>query len=177
MSPKFSIYIAASLDGFIAKEDGSVDWLATVEADGEDYGFKAFIESVDTVVMGRKTYETAITALGTDHWPYGGKRLIVLSRTMKQAVPEFSLYTGELRDLPHYLAKRGSSHVWVDGGSTLSQCMDLGVVDTLTLSIIPTLLGSGIPLFSLNSSRSCQLQSSQSYPSGLVQLQYNLVKP
>lgn len=94
--PKISIYISASIDGFIARKDNSLDWLDRVEDGNEDYGFNHFLNSVDGVILGRKTYDVAATAYGTPKWPYSGKRLIVLSNSLNQIIPEAQLYSGDL---------------------------------------------------------------------------------
>lgn len=172
--PKISIYIATSIDGYIARADGSLDWLDRVGGFEEDYGFKKFVNSIDAVIMGRKTYEVAATAHGTPHWPYQGKKMIVLSTTLQTVVPEAQLYTGDLITLINQLHAEGIRHIWVDGGVTISQFLRLNKVDEMILSLIPLLLGAGFPLFDIGKEIPCRLISSQSYPSGLVQLHYAL---
>lgn len=173
---KISIYIATSIDGFIARKDGSLDWLDCVGGSEEDYGFKNFISGVDAVILGRKTYEVAVTAYGTPNWPYSGKCLIILSNTLKEVVPEARLYSGDLATLATQLQAEGIRHIWVDGGVTVSQFLRLKLVDDIILSVIPTLLGEGISLFDIQKELSCRLISAQSYSSGLVQLHYELVR-
>jgi dihydrofolate reductase len=172
--PKISIYIATSIDGFIAKTDGSLDWLEIVGCNCEDYGFKKFLSSVDAVILGRKTYEVAVTAYGTAEWPYHGKRLIVLSNTLHTVIAEAQLYAGDLITLTKQLHSEGFSHIWIDGGVTISQFLRLNLVDEMILSVIPILLGSGIPLFDKGRVTPCSLISMQCYPSGLAQLHYKL---
>lgn len=172
--PKFSIYIAASIDNYIARIDGSLDWLDCVGGYDEDYGFKAFLNSIDGVILGRKTYEVAASAYGTEQWPYHGKRMIVLSNTLQTVIDEAQLYSNDLISLAAQLHAEGIRHVWVDGGVTISQFLKLKMVDEMILSVIPILLGSGVPLFDIKQELPCCLISSQSYPSGLVQLHYEL---
>jgi len=174
--PKISIYISASIDGFIARKDNSLDWLDCVEDGGEDYGFNHFLNSVDGVILGRKTYHVAATAYGTPKWPYSSKRLIVLSNSLNQIIPEAQLYSGDLVTLVSKLHDEGIEHVWIDGGATISQFLRLNLVDEIILSIIPILLGEGIALFDIKKELHCRLISAQSYPSGLVQTHYNLVR-
>lgn len=174
--PKISVYIAASIDGFIARTDGSLDWLDCVGDGDEDYGFKNFLYCIDGVILGRKTYEVAVTAYGTSRWPYSGKRLIVLSRALQKELPEAQIYAGDVVTLVQQLHAEGIRHLWVDGGETLSQFLRLNLVDELILSVIPTLLGEGIPLFAIRKELPCRLISARSYPSGLVQMHYALVK-
>ncbi len=171
--PHISVYIAVSLDGYIAREDGSLDWLDRVGGFNEDYGFQGMLGSIDAVILGRKTYEVASTVPD----PYPGKRVIVLSNHLSFIKQGAELYSGDLDDLLLKLGREGIKHVWVDGGLTISQFLASQKVDTVTLSIIPVILGSGIPLFNvLGKEIPCRLISSQSYSSGLVQLNYEIIK-
>ena len=172
--PKVSVYIATSIDGYIAGKDGSFDWLQYGHVGDEDYGSKKFINSVDALILGRNTYEVVS---GFDEWPYKEKRVIVLSKTLKEVREEAELYCGDIHHLLSVLHAENVKHVWVDGGITVSKFLEAGVVDELTISIIAMILGSGIPLFStINREQTCRLVSSQAYPSGLVQLKYEMVK-
>jgi dihydrofolate reductase len=172
--PKISIYIAMSIDGYIARKDGNLDWLMHGHTGDEDYGFKKFINSVDALVLGRNTYQVVS---GFDEWPYKGKRVIVLSNTLQEVRKEAELYGGQLNHLAHQLHSEGIKHVWVDGGITVSKFLEAGLVDHITISIISVFLGSGIPLFrAMDKEQTCRLESTQAYPSGLVQLKYDVVK-
>ncbi len=172
--PKISIYIAMSIDGYIARKDGGLDWLEYGHTGDEDYGFKKFISGIDALVLGRNTYETVSKF---DKWPYEGKRVIVLSNTLTEVRKEAELFRGQLGDLGSTLYSEGIKHVWIDGGVTVSKFLEAGLVDAITISVISMVLGSGIPLFStMNREHKCHLLSTQSYPSGLVQLKYEVVK-
>lgn len=172
--PKISIYIATSIDGYIARKNGGLDWLEYGHTGDEDYGFKKFIGSIDALVLGRNTYEVVS---GFDKWPYDGKKVIVLSNTLNDVRKEAMLFCGQLNDLISLLHSKGIKHVWVDGGITVSKFLEAGIVDDITISIIAMVLGSGIPLFStMNREHKCCLVSAQSYSSGLVQLKYVVVK-
>ncbi len=172
--PKVSVYIATSIDGYIARKDGNLDWLQHGHTGDEDYGFKKFIDSIDVLILGRNTYQFVSSF---DEWPYKEKRVIVLSKTLNEVRKETELYSGELPDLLVKLKSENVRHIWVDGGITSSKFIELGLVDEITISIISTILGSGIPLFSvMNRENSCRLVSSQAYPSGLVQLKYEVNK-
>jgi dihydrofolate reductase len=171
--PKISVYIAASIDGYIARRDGNLDWLQYGHTGDEDYGFKDFITSVDALILGRNTYEVVA---GFDEWPYKGKRVIVLSRHLNEVRKEAELFNGHEADLLAKLHFEGVEHVWVDGGITVSKFLEKGLVDEITLSIIAMVLGSGIPLFSaMNRENRCCLVSARPYPSGLVQLKYKVL--
>lgn len=173
--PKVSVYIATSIDGYIARTDGSLDWLDCVAGFEDDYGLKSLLESVDAVIMGSKTYEVAASAPDSE-WPYNGKRVIVLSRSLQSVKSGVELFSGDVSQLASQLHSDGIKHVWVDGGVTISQFLDAQMVDHMTLSVIPIVLGSGIALFKERSrGLSCRLVSSQSYPSGLVQLRYDML--
>lgn len=172
--PKVSIYIATSIDGYIARKDGNLDWLQFGHEGDEDYGFKKFIESVDALILGRKTYQV-VSQFGD--WPYKGKRVIVLSHSLKEVREEAELFCDKITDLLSKLYSEGIRHIWVDGGITASKFLEAGLVDELTISKIAMILGSGIPLFNMmNKEHECRLISTKSYPSGLVQLKYDLIK-
>ncbi|MCH9624947.1 MAG: putative protein YyaP [Chlamydiales bacterium] len=168
--PKISVYIATSIDGYIARKDGSLDWLDLVGDFDEDYGFQKLIDSIDAVILGRKTYEIAAKV---PDWPYKGKRIVVLSNSLQTIREEAELFSGDLTQLISQLHSDDIKHIWIDGGVTISQFLDLQMVDSMTLSVIPVILGSGIPLFNTKE-LSCRLVSSQSYPSGLVQSTYEV---
>ncbi len=171
--PKISIYIAASIDGYIARKDNSLDWLDRVGGFDEDYGFKQLLDSVDSLIIGRKTYEIATTVLD----PYPGKRVVVLSNTLKSVREGMELYRGDLAELVAKLHVEGTRHIWVDGGVTISQFLASQMVDHMTIGIIPIILGEGLPLFNVvGKELPCRLTSSHNYPSGLVQLNYELIK-
>lgn len=167
--PKISIYIAASIDGYIARKDGGLDWLDRVGGFDEDYGFKKLLSSIDALIIGRKTYEVATTVAD----PYPGKKVVVLSNSLNSVRNDMELYRGDLAELLTKLHKDGIKHIWIDGGTTISQFLSCQMVDTMTLSIIPVILGSGIPLFNMiDKEIPFRVISSQAYPSGLVQLRY-----
>jgi dihydrofolate reductase len=177
--PLISVYITMSIDGYIAREDGGLDWLDPAggldldRARGfdEDYGLQQLLNSIDGLIIGRKTYEVASTVPD----PYPGKRVVVLSNSLDSA-PGMELYRGDLLTLVAKLHREGIKHIWVDGGSTISQFLSLELVDKMTLSIMPIMLGSGIPLFHvIGKEVSCRLISSQAYRSGLVQLHYEVI--
>ena len=174
--PKISVYIAMSMDGYIARKDGGLDWLDRVHfaSDGpnEDYGHGPFIGSIDALILGRKTYETVAAF---PDWPYKGKRVVVLSDSLQSVKPEAELFSGELTRLASKLHAEGIQHIWVDGGLTISRFLASQMVDSLTISLIPVILGSGIPLFNkIDKEIACRFVSSRSFPSGLTQLNYEI---
>lgn len=172
MRPRFCAFLACSLDGFIARPDGGLDWLGPFEKSGEDYGYRAFFEAIDTVVLGRGTYDTV---LGFQAWPYAGKRVVVLTHRPAVARAEERFHAGELEPLVQSLEREGAKEVYVDGGKTISAFISAGLLDRLTLSVAPVLLGAGLPLFSVRApDRRLELRSHRAFPSGLVQLEYAL---
>lgn len=174
MCRKKSIFISMSIDGYIAGPDGELDWLQRVDLEGEDYGYSAFLESIDAIVLGRNTYEVAQSA---SKWPYQGKRVVVLSRTLSSVREEAELFCGDIPLLVSALYSDGVQAIWVDGGLTISQFLQHKLVDQLIISVIPVILGAGIPLFSNPvPSFDCRLLSTRAYPTGLVQLSYEIVK-
>ncbi len=168
--PKISVFIATSLDGFIARSDGSINWLSMVESPGEDYGYGEFFASVDTLVLGRKTYETA---LSFPDWPYAGKRVVVITHQSFESRHGEDFFSGSPAELVIKLEAEGAKHLYVDGGATIRRFLAENLVDEMTLSVIPVLLGEGISLFGAKVPETqLVLQSSRSYPKGLVQLRY-----
>lgn len=154
---KCSVYIATSVDGFIAKPNGNVDWLHTagnLEADmgTEDMGFKAFMDSVDCMVMGRKCMEMISNMnLTPEQWFYGDMRIVVLSNTVKE-VPDnlkgkVEMYSGDINILVATLKKEGFKHAYIDGGKTIQSFINLQLIDEIIITRVPVLLGEGIPLF------------------------------
>src|SRR3990167_10297170 len=176
--PKISVFIATSIDGYIAKKNNDIDWLTkfsppTDENEDKDCGFSKFFSSVDVLVMGRNSYDVVSHF---DPWPYEGKRVIVLSATLTSVCKQAELFKGKITQLIKELHNDGIKHICVDVGATISQFLNIGLIDQLIISIIPVVLGSGIPLFSnINNDKWCRLMSSQVYSNGLVQLWYETV--
>jgi len=171
---KASVFIATSVDGFIARQDGALDWLP---GDGvEDHGYNEFFASVDALVIGRKTFDTV---LGFDQWPYADKLVVVLtSRPLEFAPPEGSrceFMTGAPREIIDRLSARGLKHLYIDGGLTIQRFLAAGLIQHLTVTRVPVLLGSGIPLFGpLPHDIRLEHVRTRSYPNGLVQSDYTI---
>lgn len=172
--PRCSVFIAASLDGFIARADDSLDWLAVVQAESEDYGYAAFVETVDAFVLGRRTYETA---LGFDTWPYGGKRCVVLSRSVRQPRHGEEIVRESPEELLNRLGREGLRRVYIDGGALIRSFFAARLVDDVTVSVVPVLLGGGIALFGEGvGEHRLVLERTLPFPSGLVQLRYRVAR-
>jgi len=167
-----SVFIATSLDGFIARPDGALDWLPA--GGGEPHGYDEFIATVDAILIGRKTFETV---LSFEAWPYGPKPVVVLSRTLSSiTVPEGAVcerMEGSPREIVDRLAARGMEHLYVDGGVTVQGFLREGLIQRMTITRIPVLLGSGIPLFGpLTGDVRFRHVATRSFASGMVQSEY-----
>jgi dihydrofolate reductase len=174
---KTVLYIAASLDGFIATPDGGVGWLEPYEA--EDYGYEAFYQTIGSVVMGRVTYEQV---RGFGEWPYAHKQTLVLSHSPRDLVdppPDTRRYDGPLGELFESLRREARGDVWlVGGGQTIQACLAEGCLDEIILFLMPVLLGKGIPLFPGNTPpQSLELEALQAYANGVVKLVYRRHQP
>jgi len=180
---KTSVYIATTLDGFIARENGDLDWLpgsdgvVSVDSDNENFGFNVFMNSVDVLVMGRNTYEFVISS---GQWPYGDTRVIVLSSTLKKLaddLPETVELKSALPDeLYIELKKSGAKHLYIDGGKTIQGFLNSGLIDEIIITRVPVLIGKGIPLFSvLNKDKSLKHIETHSYKNGFMQSKYEVI--
>lgn len=179
MSATTSVFIATSLDGFIARTDGSIDWLLqanTLMPVGEDCGIQAFMASVDVLVMGRKSFEQA---LDFDPWPYTGMQVVVLSH-QGVAVPaalrdSVSVSAEAPADLLARLSAAGARKLYIDGGQTIQGFLRAGLIDELIITVIPVLLGTGRPLFGpLDADVALTHVATRAYPFGFVQHHYRI---
>lgn len=162
--PVCSVFVATSLDGYIARPDGSLDWLDAANAvvpEGEDCGFAAFMATVDTIVMGRRTFEQVLTFA---EWPYGSTPVVVLSRrgvTPGSDSPDTVSVSAE--------SPRRSRRIYVDGGQTIQGFLAAGLIDDLTITVIPVLLRAGRPLFgALRGDLRLDLESTRAFDFGFV---------
>jgi dihydrofolate reductase len=181
MRPKVSVFIATSLDGYIARTDGDLDWLdaanATVPA-GEDCGYQTLMRTVDALIMGRKTYEKV---LSFGSWPYGETAVSVLSSTaitFPDELPDTVTHSSEDPcTLCERLSRDGIHHIYIDGGNTIQRFLSAGLVDELTITVIPILLGTGISLFGpLDTDINLVCVDTKRYEFGFVQLKYRVKK-
>lgn len=171
-----SVFIATSVDGFIARSNGDLDWLPSPEGnDGEDFGYGSFMQTVDTIVMGRGTYEKVLT-FGA--WPYGKHKVIVLTTRPVPAPPESAnvdTMSGDPREIVRALAESGAKSLYVDGGVTIQRFLDAGLIQRLILTRVPVLLGEGLPLFGrLRHDVNLVHVDTRYWPNGLVQSEYRV---
>jgi dihydrofolate reductase len=170
-----SVFIGTSVDGFIARVNGDLDFLPA--GGGEPHGYDEFMASVDALVIGRKTFDTV---LAYPEWPYGKKRVVVLSsrpldfsRVREGVVEQMS---GVPAEIVSKLAGRGVKHIYVDGGITIQAFLRAGLIQRLIITRVPVLIGEGIPLFgALPSDVRLKHVATRHYPSGLVQTEYQVL--
>ena len=182
---KCSVYIAASVDGYIASPDGGVDWLDTagnVAADmgTDDMGFQSFMNSVDCMIMGRKCMETISGMnLTPEQWVYGDRHIVVLSKTLKEPPKNLrgkvEMYSGDIEELMIELQSRGYKHAYIDGGATITAFINCKLINEITITQIPVLLGEGIPLFGKINQR-VKLENSRAmvFANEFVQVKYSV---
>ena len=168
-----SVFVGTSLDGFIARANGDLDWLP--HGGGEDHGYDAFMATVDALVIGRHTFEKVLTF---DTWPYGEKAVFVLSTRPPVPVPpgaRVEWMSGPPAEIVSHLAARGIQHAYVDGGITIRRFLQAGLIQRLVITRIPVLIGTGIPLFGVTP-RDIALEhiATRQFASGLVQSEYEV---
>src|ERR1700719_287052 len=169
---KISVFVGTSLDGFIARKNGEFDFLPP--GGGEAHGYNEFIASVDAIVIGRKTFETVLTM---KPWPYGHKRVVVLS----SRPVDFSAVVGGVveqmagspAEIVSQLDASGAHHLYIDGGITIQGFLRAGAIQRLIITRVPVLIGEGLPLFGwLPHDVRLRHVATRHYPSGLVQSEY-----
>ena len=169
-----SVFIGTSVDGFIARPNGDLDFLPA--GGGEPHGYTEFMASVDALVIGRKTFETV---LAFPAWPYGNKRVVVLSSrpldlsAVRDGIVE--QMAGPPAEIVAKLATSGAHHLYIDGGITIQGFLRAGLVQRLIITRVPVLIGEGIPLFgALPHDLRLHHVATQHYPSGLVKTEYHV---
>ncbi len=181
---KYSVFIATSLDGFIATKDGGVDWLHTagngkvLTGENADMGLNDYMSSVDCMIMGRKCMDMISSMnLTPEQWFYGDLKIIVLSNTIKEA-PEnlkgkVEMYSGDLLTLVSSLENEGHKHAYIDGGRTIQEFINLKLINEITITKAPIILGEGIPLFG-KTFKAIKLEEAQAaaFPNDFIQLKY-----
>lgn len=172
MNRQVILYIAMSLDGFIATEDDNIDFLSVVESKGEDYGYHSFLAGVDTVIWGRKTYDKVLS-FGIE-FPHKDKKVYVLSRTKTGSDGNVEFFGGNIKDLIDKLRSEEGKHIYCDGGGeVVFELLKNQLIDKMSISVIPHLVGSGKRLFKDNRpEQKLKFLRSITFPSGLVQLWY-----
>jgi dihydrofolate reductase len=179
VAPECAVFVGVSLDGFIARPNGDLDWLIGEGAgDSAEYGYNEFIAGMDAIVMGRKTFEKAVTF---DKWYYGKMRVVVLSsRYLDLSIAQarggiVEVMAGSPTEIVSNLAASGAYHLYVDGGITIQQFLRAGLIHRLIISRLPVLIGEGISLFG-SLPRDIRLNhiATRTYPGGMVQSEYHI---
>ncbi len=168
-----SVFVGTSLDGYLARPDGSLDFLPA--GGGEPHGYDEFMATVDAILIGRKTYETV---LGFGAWPYGEKPVFVLSHRSLASPPRGAVVerlSGDPEKVLSAIASRGLKHVYVDGGVTIQAFLSAGLIQRLIVTRVPVLIGEGVPLFgAIPADVRLRHIATRSFSSGLVQSEYRV---
>ncbi len=176
--PECSVFVGVSLDGFLAKPDGDLNWMDEAAGGAGDHGYEAFIAGIDTLVWGRKTFEKV---MAFDKWYHGKKRVVVLSHQpldlgparARGAVVEHR--SGTPQDIVSQLGASGARHLYIDGGQTIQNFLRAGLIRRLIISQLPVLIGQGIPLFgSLPHDVKLRHVATRTFPGGMVQSEYQI---
>lgn len=171
---KLSIFIATSLDGYIAKPNDDLSFLKQVEKEGEDYGYAAFTDNIDTIILGRKTYDWVMREIGSTHYDNGERNVYVITRTERPGTGKTKFYTGNLVDLISQLKNENGKGIYCDGGAEIiDELLKLDLIDELIISVVPVLLGDGTRLFrDGRPEQQLELLKTKTFDTGLTQLHY-----
>jgi dihydrofolate reductase len=171
---KLSLFIATSLDGYIAKPNDDLSFLKTVEKEGEDYGYTEFTATIDTIIIGRKTYDYVLKEIGSSHYDNGQRDIYVITRTERPSVGKTTFYTGNLAELIKILKSENGRNIYCDGGAEIiNELLKNDLIDEFIISIIPVLVGDGTRLFKDGRpEQQLELLNAKSFETGLTQLHY-----
>ena len=169
------LYISMSLDGYIAKKGDDLSFLSLVQEEGEDYGYHEFIKTIDTVILGRRTYDWVMQQV--DNFPHADKVSYVITKQERASLGNIHFYNQNLKDLVIKLKKQDSKkHIFCDGGAEIvNVLLRENLFDELIISVVPVLLGDGIPLFQNNRpENTLEMIHAKTFKSGLTQLRYSI---
>ena len=171
---KLIIYIASSLDGYIAQPNDDLSFLKLVEKEGEDYGYAEFTATIDTTILGRKTYDWVLREIGTSHYDNGDRDVYVITRTERPSVGRTKFHTGNLVEFVQQLKAKDGKNIYCDGGAELiNELLKHDLIDEYIISIVPVLLGSGTRLFKNGRpEQQLELLATKTFDTGLTQLHY-----
>lgn len=171
---KLSLFIAMSLDGYIAKPNDDLSFLKLVEKNGEDYGYAEFSDTIDTLIIGRKTYDYVLKEIGASHYDNGERDVFVITRTNRPSVGRTTFYTGSLTQLVNRLKSEKGKNIYCDGGAeVINELLKEDLVDEFIISIVPILLGAGVKLFKDGRPEQLlEVVTVKTYDTGLTQLHY-----
>lgn len=175
---KISLFIAMSLDGYIAQPNDDLSFLKLVEKEGEDYGYAEFTSQIDTIIIGRRTYDYVVNEIGASHYDNGERDVYVITRTERPQVGRTIFYTGNLTELVERLKSENGKNIYCDGGAeVINELLKQDLIDEFVISVVPVLLGDGTRLF--NDRRPEQVLefiTVKTFETGLVQLHYKRKK-
>ena len=175
MPRKLILYIATSLDGYIAKPNDDLSFLSIVQKDGEDYGYSEFVSSIDTVILGRKTYDWIMAVV--DEFPHMDKISYIITRTERPSIGNINFYNGTLNSLVKKLKSEKGKNIFIDGGAEIvHELLKANLIDEFIISIIPILVGDGIKLFADGRPElKLKLVNLKKFETGLIQMHYERV--
>lgn len=175
---KLSIFIATSLDGYIAKPNDDLSFLKVVEKEGEDYGYADFSDTIDTLIIGRKTYDYVLREIGPSHYDNGQRDVYVITRSERPTAGRTTFYTGNIADLIKRLKSEKGKNIYCDGGAeVINELLKHNLIDEFIISIIPVLLGDGTRLFKDGRpEQTLDFISAKTFETGLTQLHYKRKK-
>ena len=175
---KLLLFIATSLDGYIAKPNDDLTFLKTIEKEGEDYGYTKFMDTIDTIIIGRKTYDYVLKEIGISHYDNGQQDVYVITRTEKANVGKATFYTKDLTNLIQQLKSEKGKNIYCDGGAEIiNELLKNDLIDEFIISIVPIFVGSGTRLFKDGRPEQLlELVSIKTFDTGLTQLHYKRKK-
>lgn len=171
---KLSLFIATSLDGYIAKPNDDLSFLKLIEKEGEDYGYAKFTATIDTIIVGRKTYDYVLKEIGASHYDNGERDVYVITRTERPSVGRTRFYTGSVTELMQKLKSERGKNIYCDGGAEIiNEFLKNDLVDELIISVIPILVGNGTRLFQDGRPEQVlEFVNAKTFDTGLLQLHY-----
>ncbi len=169
---KVILYIAVSLDGYIAGPNDDLSFLSIVQKDGEDYGYADFLRSVDTVILGRRTYDWVMTQVAD--FPHTDKDSYIITRKPRPAIAKTNFYTGDIQELIHRLKGEQGKNIFIDGGAEIvNELLKQNLIDEFIISVIPILIGNGTRLFKDGRhEQKLELVDIHKFDTGLAQFHY-----
>lgn len=167
-------FIATSLDGYIAKINDDLSFLKLVEKEGEDYGYAEFIATIDTIIIGRRTYDWVLKEIGASHYDNGERKLYIITRTERPNVGKATFYTGNLQSLVQKLKSENGKNIYCDGGAEIiNELLKNNLIDEFIISTVPVLLGNGTRLFKDGRpEQELELLKVKTFDTGLTQIHY-----
>ena len=171
---KLSLFIATSLDGYIAKPNDDLSFLKLVKKEGEDYGYQEFTDTIDTLIIGRRTYDYVAKAIGSSHYDNGERDVYIITRTERPGAGRTTFYTGSLIELVKRLKSEKGKNIYCDGGSeVINELLKHDLIDEFIISIVPVLLGNGTRLFKDGRpEQMLEFVTAKTFDTGLTQLHY-----